>query len=133
MFSLVFYCKLNIIKLYPLLELLFILEFAIEFLSSNPSLQKTSLNHLIDYGLQLKKNKDDFVQFIYKLSDNLDPDDVERVLGKCKQIDEEIFVKLVCELELENKYKEISQVNFICFCWWQLQQYIAIEIKERAL
>ena len=112
------------------MELLFILEFAIEFLSSNPSLQKTSLNHLIDYGLQLKKNKDDFVRFIYKFSDNLDPDDVERVLGKCKEIDEEIFVKLVCELELENKYKEISQVNFIRSPWKLLVE-ILLNVKKK--
>jgi hypothetical protein len=85
-------------------------EFGIEFLSSNPSLRKLCLNQLIDFGLQLKKNKDDLVEFIHKISEKLEESDIEQVLGKCLGTDREIYVKLVCAMQLEKRYSEICQI-----------------------
>jgi hypothetical protein len=76
-------------------------------------LKKTCLNQLIDYGLQLKQSKDEIAHFIVKISTGLEKNDIDRVLTKCLDIDKEIYVKLVCELKIENKFTEIIQVIFI--------------------
>ena len=94
-------------------NLIFFSDFTREFLSSNPTLKKTCLNQLIDYGLQLKQSKDEIAHFIVKISTGLEKNDIDRVLTKCLDIDKEIYVKLVCELKIENKFTEIIQVIFI--------------------
>ena len=76
-------------------------------------MKKTCLNQLIDYGLQLKQSKDEIAHFIVKISTGLEKNDIDRVLTKCLDIDKEIYVKLVCELKIENKFTEIIQVIFI--------------------
>lgn len=85
-------------------------DFTSEFLSSNPTLKKKCLNQLIDYGLQLKQSKDEISHFIVKISTGLEKNDIDRVLTKCLDIDKEIYVKLVCELKIENKFTEIIQI-----------------------
>lgn len=76
-------------------------------------MKKKCLNQLIDYGLQLKQSKDEISHFIVKISTGLEKNDIDRVLTKCLDIDKEIYVKLVCELKIENKFTEIIQVIFI--------------------
>ena len=90
------------------------LEFADEFLSKSPTVQKYCLNQLIDQGLHLQQSKDDIVQFIDKvLQHSLDTSDTERVLDKCRDIDKELYVKLVCTTFAEQRYSEIGEVRYL--------------------
>eukprot|EP00088_Acartia_fossae_P053967 TRINITY_DN6166_c0_g1_i13.p1 TRINITY_DN6166_c0_g1~~TRINITY_DN6166_c0_g1_i13.p1 ORF type:complete len:241 (-),score=56.69 TRINITY_DN6166_c0_g1_i13:296-946(-) len=86
-------------------------EFADEFLSKSPTIQKNCLNQLIDQGLHLQQSKDDIVHFIDKvLQHSSDTSDTERVLDKCRQLDKELYVKLVCTTFAEQRYSEIGEM-----------------------
>jgi len=88
-------------------------DFAATFLSSNNDVLKKCLSSMISTTLQSKehKNKDEIVNFIVKVVKILGSEaGITSYADETRCADEEMFVKLVCQLHLTQSYQHVCQI-----------------------